>query len=65
MKKYFLELCDFKLFFFKRNFSEFLFFSKKMLVANFMRFNSYRLFFFEKKSETNSFAFFVPFDVFW
>ena len=35
----FLKLFDFELFFFKTsNFSEFSFFSKKMLVSNFMRF---------------------------
>ena len=38
MKKYVLELFDFELFFFKRNFSDFSFFPKKMLVVNFMRF---------------------------
>ena len=40
----FFELFDFELFFFKRNdFSEFNFFSKKMLVANLMRFRRKRL----------------------
>ena len=44
MKKYVLELFDFELFCFKRNHcSEFLFFSKKVLVANFMRFRRKRL----------------------
>ena len=40
----FLELFNIELFFFKRNnFAEFNFFSKKMLVANFMRFQRKRL----------------------
>ena len=67
----FLELFNFELFFFKRNnFSEFQFFSKKMLVANFMRFRRKRLekqtqidhFSLKKKSKTYLFGFLVPFD---
>ena len=39
----FLELFDFEFFFLKRNnFSEFYIFSKKMLVANFIRFRRKR-----------------------
>ena len=54
MKKYVLELLDFELFFFKRNnFSVFSFFSKKMLVANFMRFRRKRL---EKKTHIDNFS---------
>ena len=50
----FLELFDFELFFFKRNnFSEFKFFSKKMLVANFMRFWRKRL---EKQTHIDNFS---------
>ena len=68
----FLELFDLNFFFFKRNkFSEFKFFSKKTLVANFMRFRRKRLekqtridsFSWKKKSKTNFFGFFVHFDV--
>ena len=65
----FLELFDFEFFFFKRNnFSEFYFFSKKMLVANFMRFlrkcleKQTHIDNLKKKSKTNLFGFFVPFD---
>ena len=54
MKKYVLELFDFEIFFFKRNnFSEFLFFSKKILVANFMRFRRKRL---EKQTHIDNFS---------
>ena len=50
----FLELFDFELFFIKRNnFSEFKFFSKKMLVANFMRFWRKRL---EKQTHIDNFS---------
>ena len=67
----FLELFDFELFFWKiNNFSEFYFFSRKMLVANFMCFQRKRLDkqthidnCSSKKSKTNLFGFFVPFDV--
>ena len=68
----FLELFDFEFFFVERNnFSEFSCFSKKMLLANFMRFRRKRLekpthidnFSLKKKSNTNLFGFFVPFDV--
>ena len=49
----FLEVFDFEIFFFKRNnFSEFYFFSKKMLVANFMRFWRNRL---EKQTHIDNF----------
>ena len=42
------------IFFFKRNnFSEFLFFSKKILVANFMRFRKKRL---EKQTHIDTFS---------
>ena len=50
----FLELFDFKLFFFKiNNFSEFEFFLKKILVANFMRYRSKRL---EKQTHVDNFS---------
>ena len=50
----FLELFDFELFFFKRNnFSEFKFFWKKMLVANFMRFRRKRL---QKQTHIDNFS---------
>ena len=50
----FLEIFDFALFFFKRNnFAEFEFFSKKMLVANFMRFRRKRL---EKQTHIDHFS---------
>ena len=50
----FFELFDFELFLFKRNnVSEFLFFSKKMLVANFMRSWRKRL---EKQTHIDNFS---------
>ena len=52
----FLELFDIELFIFKRNnFSEFQFLSKKMLVANFMRFRRKRL---EKPTRIDNYLYF-------
>ena len=53
-KNMFLEVFDFELFYFKRNnFSEFKFFSKKMLGANVMRFRRKRL---EKQTRIDNFS---------
>ena len=53
----FLELFDIELFFFKRNnFSEFQFFSKKMLVENFMRFQRKSL---EQQTYIDNFLYFL------
>ena len=72
MKKYVFGTFWLWIIFDKRNnFSEFQVFSKKIIVANFMRFRRKRLkkqthidnYSLKKKSKMNLFGFFVPFDV--